>query len=140
MGRLGAEGNWQMSEPERKNMLRQGAKGRAVHDVGGLEFGPIDRSEHDLALWEKRTDAMLILLRDNKRRVLSVDAHRRMIESYGEQEYDRTTYYEKWLRSVRNLLVEQDVLTREEIEARMAEVRAKHEKAGRKAAKGTVPW
>jgi hypothetical protein len=130
----------QMSEPERKNMLRQGAKGRAVHDVGGLEFGPIDRYEHDLALWEKRTDAMLILLRDNKRRVLSVDAHRRMIESYGEQEYDRTTYYEKWLRSVRNLLVEQDVLTREEIEAKMAEVRAKHAKAGRKAAKETVPW
>ena len=140
MGRIGAEGSQQMSEPERKNVLRAGAAGRAVHDVGGLEFGPVDRSEHDLALWEKRTDAMLILLRDNKRRVLSVDAHRRMIESYGEQEYDRTTYYEKWLRSVRNLLVEQDVLTREEIEAKMADVQAKHEKAGRKAAKGTVPW
>ena len=43
-------------------MPRKGADGRAAHDVGGLEFGPIDRSEHDLALWEKRTDAMLILL------------------------------------------------------------------------------
>ena len=100
-----------MSEPKRMNVPRQGAGGRGVHDVGGLEFGAIDRTEHDLALWEKRTDAMLILLRDNKRRVLSVDAHRRMIETYGEQEYDRTTYYEKWIRSVRNLLVEQDVLT-----------------------------
>src|ERR1700682_1201421 len=124
-----------MSHPERKTMPRQGAGGRAAHDVGGLEFGPIDRSEHDLALWEKRTDALLILLRDNKRRILSVDSHRRMIESYGEQEYDRTTYYEKWIRSVRNLLVEQDVLTAEEIEARMAEVRGKHEKAGRQAPK-----
>ena len=129
-----------MQQPKRKTMPRKGAGGRATHDVGGLEFGAIDRTEHDLALWEKRTDAMLILLRDNKRRVLSVDAHRRMIETYGEQEYDRTTYYEKWIRSVRNLLVEQDVLTAEEIEARMAEVRAKHEKAGRKAAKETVPW
>ena len=129
-----------MSEPKRQNVARHGAGGRTVHDVGGLEFGPIDRSEHDLALWEKRTDALLILLRDNKRRVLSVDAHRRMIESYGEQEYDRTTYYEKWIRSVRNLLVEQDVLTREDIEAKMAEVRAKHEKGGRKAPKETVPW
>src|SRR2546423_11491550 len=95
--------NQQMSEPERKNMLRQGAKGRAVHDVGGLEFGPIDRSEPDLALWGERTDAMLILLRDNKRRVLSVGAHRRMIESYGEQAYDRTTHHREWLRSVRQL-------------------------------------
>jgi len=129
-----------MSAPERKNMPRKGAGGRAVHDIGGLSLGPIDRSEHDLALWEKRTDAMLMLLRDNKRRVLSVDAHRRMMESYGEQEYDRTTYYEKWIRAIRNLLVEQNVLTRDEIEARLAKVRGKHEKAGRKVAKERVPW
>ena len=129
-----------MSAPERKNMPRKGAGGRAVHDIGGLSLGPIDHTEHDLALWEKRTDAMLMLLRDNKRRVLSVDAHRRMMESYGEQEYDRTTYYEKWIRAIRNLLVEQNVLTRDEIEARLAKVRGKHEKAGRKVAKERVPW
>lgn len=129
-----------MNETERKNTPRQGAKGRAVHDVGGLEFGPIDRTEHDLALWEKRTEAMLILLRDNKRRVLSIDAHRRMIETYSEQEYDHTAYHEKWIRSVRNLLVEQGVLTRDEIEAKVAEVRARHQQAGRKAAKEDVPW
>ena len=121
-------------------MPRKGAGGRATHDVGGLTFGPIDRHEHDLALWEKRTDAMMILLRDNKRRALTTDAHRRTIEDYGEQEYDRTTYYEKWIRAVRNLLVEQEVLTREEIEARMAEIRARHGKAGRKAAKEKIPW
>jgi len=129
-----------MSEPKRRTLKRKGAAGRAVHDVGGLAMGPIDREEHDLALWEKRTDAMLILLRDNKRRAVTVDAHRRMIESYGEQEYDRTTYYEKWIRAVRNLIVEQEIVTREEIEARMAEVRAKHAKAGRKVAKETIPW
>jgi hypothetical protein len=129
-----------MREPERKTMPRQGAKGRAAHDVGGLEFGPVDRHEHDLALWEKRTDAMLMLLRDNKRRAFTVDAHRRAIESYGEQEYDRTTYYEKWIRAIRNLIVEQEIVTRAEIEARMAQVRERHAKAGRKLAKGTVPW
>src|SRR6516165_3983063 len=52
-------GDGQMSEPERKTLPRKGAGGRAVHDIGGLTLGPIDRSEHDLALWEKRTDAML---------------------------------------------------------------------------------
>jgi hypothetical protein len=129
-----------MPDPKRKTVRRKGAGGRAVHDVGGLEFGPIDRAEHDLALWEKRTDAMLILLRDNKRRVLSVDSHRRMIESYGEQAYDRTTYYEKWIRAIRNLLVEQEVLTRKEIEARMAEIQARHAKAGRKVSKDKIPW
>jgi hypothetical protein len=129
-----------MSQPKRKTIRRKNAGGRAAHDVGGLEFGPIDREEHDLALWEKRTDAMLILLRDNKRRAFSLDSHRRTIETLGEGEYDRTTYYEKWIRAMRNLLVEQEILTREEIEARMAEVRAKHAKAGRKAAKDKIPW
>ena len=129
-----------MSAPERKTMPRRGAGGRAAHDVGGLEFGSINRADHDLAMWEKRTDAMLILLRDDKRRAFTVDAHRRMIESYGEQEYDRTTYYEKWIRAIRNLIVEQEILTREEIEARMAEVRAKHRDAGRKTGKETIPW
>ena len=129
-----------MPEPKRKTLKRKGAGGRAVHDVGGLALGSIDREEHDLALWEKRTDAMLILLRDNKRRVLSVDSHRRTIEDYGEQAYDSTTYYEKWIRAIRNLLVEQNVLTRGEIEARMAEIRARHETGGRKISRGKIPW
>lgn len=129
-----------MTGPKRKTMLRKGAGGRATHDVGGLEFGPIDREEHDLALWEKRTDAMLRLLVGPDRRAFTVDGMRRVIEDYGHQEYDRTTYYEKWIRAVRNLIVEQGVVSREEIEARMAEVRAKYEKAGRKASEEKIPW
>ena len=86
---------------------------------------PVDNSGHDSA------DVLFAEV---------MDALRRVIESYGEQEYDRTTYYEKWIRAVRNLVVEQEIVTREEIEARMAEVRARHEKAGRKAAKDKVPW
>lgn len=129
-----------MTEPKRKNMPRKGAGGRVAHDVGGLEFGPIDRTEHDLAMWEKRTDAMLILLVGPKKGAFSIDAHRRVIEGYGQQAYDRTTYYQKWIRAIRNLVVEQEIVTREEVEARMAEVRARHEKAGRKVAKGHIPW
>jgi hypothetical protein len=121
-------------------MLRKGAGGRAVHDVGGLEFGPIDREEHDLALWEKRTDAMLRLLVGPEKRAFTVDGMRRVIEDYGQQQYDRTTYYEKWIRAVRNLIVEQGVVTRQEIEQRMDEVRARLEKAGRKASKEKIPW
>ena len=130
----------QQHMPQRKTYKRKGAGGRAVHDVGGLEFGPIDREEHDLALWEKRTDAMLRLLVTPGKRAFTVDGMRRVIEDYGQQEYDRTTYYEKWIRAVRNLVVEQEILTRAEIEARMAEIRARYEKAGRKTSKAKIPW
>ncbi len=133
-------GDHHMPQPKRKTMLRKNADGRAAHDVGGLEFGPIDREEHDLALWEKRTDAMLRLLVSPGKRAFTVDGMRRVIEDYGQQQYDRTTYYEKWIRAVRNLIVEQGIVGREEVEARMAEIRARLEKAGRKASKETIPW
>ena len=70
-----------MSSPERKTELRRDADGRAPHDVGGLDFGVIDRHDHDLALWEKRTDAMLILLVGTKKNVFKIDAMRRVIEA-----------------------------------------------------------
>lgn len=133
-------GSTRMPNPKRKTMPRKGAGGRAAHDVGGLSFGPIDRSEHDLALWEKRTDAMQRLLTSPGKRAFSVDGLRRVIEDYGQQAYDRTTYYEKWIRALRNLVVEQELLTREEVEARMAEVRDRHAKAGRRVSKAKIPW
>jgi nitrile hydratase subunit beta len=129
-----------MTEAKRKTLKRKDASGRAVHDVGGLAMGPIDREEHDLALWEKRTDAMLRLLTSPGKRAFTVDGMRRVIEDYGQQAYDRTTYYEKWIRAARNLVVEQEILTREEVEARMAAVRERHEKAGRKVSKENIPW
>lgn len=129
-----------MSTPERMNVVRQDAGGRTVQDVGGLDFGPIDRSEHDLALWEKRTDAMLILLTGPKKAAFKIDALRRTIESYCEQDYDRTTYYEKWIRAVRNLVVEQEILTAKEIDARMAELRKAHMAAGRKVSRAKIAW
>jgi len=129
-----------MAEPKRKTLKRKGAGGRGVHDVGGLAMGPIDREEHDLALWEKRTDAMLRLLTSPGKRAFTVDGMRRVIEDYGQQAYDRTTYYEKWIRAVRNLVVEQGILTREEVEARMAEIRARYTKAGRKVSTEKIPW
>ena len=129
-----------MNQPERKTSTRSGAAGRAVHDVGGLDFGTIDRSEHDLALWEKRTDAMLILLVGPKKGAFKIDALRRVVENYGQQDYDRTEYYEKWIRAIRNLVVEQEIMTAAEIDQRMAEVAKAHAKAGRKVATAKIAW
>ena len=46
----------------RTTKTRKDSGGRAVHDVGGLDLGAIDRTEHDPAQWEKRVDAMMNLL------------------------------------------------------------------------------
>jgi hypothetical protein len=129
-----------MSEPRRRTEPREGAAGRAVHDVGGLDFGPIDRAEHDVVLWEKRVDAMLILLVGPNKAAFKIDALRRAIEDYRQQDYDSTTYYEKWIRAIRNLLVEQEIVSREEIEAKLATVRAAMARAGRPVSRAAIPW
>lgn len=97
---------------------------RGYHDIGGLPGGDIDRGEHDYAHWEKRVDALLVLLSSPDRRLLRVDELRRGIETLGPEAYDKLSYYERWIGSITNILVEKGVLERAEIEARIADLKA----------------
>jgi len=101
---------------------------RAVHDRGGWPgAGPIDRSEHHLEDWERRTDAMVQLLASPDKRVIRVDEMRRAIESLPPEQYESFPYYGKWLSGIEILMVEKKILTREEIDRKVAEL----EKCGR---------
>ena len=94
-----------------------------VHDRGGRPgAGPIDKSEHELSWWAKRTDAMMRLMWDSKRRIINVDQMRRAIESMPPEQYEKCNYYERWLFALETLLVEKGVLTREEIERKVKEL------------------
>ena len=44
------------------------------------------------------------------------------------------------MRALRNLMVEQDILTAEQIEAKIAEVKAAFEAEGRPVMPASVPW
>jgi hypothetical protein len=96
-----------------------------VHDVGGLPAGPIDRAEHDYALWEKRVDALLVLLASPQRRLISVDELRRGIEALGSGAYDRLTYYERWISSIAGALLDRGVFTTDELGRKLLEVEAR---------------
>ena len=76
---------------------------RRHHDMGGLEAGPVDHDEHDKVPWEKRVDALMVLL--GQRRVVGVDELRRGIEELGADAYDRYSYYERWMASMTNILL-----------------------------------
>ncbi len=97
---------------------------RRVNDVGGLDAGPIDRHEHANTLFEKRVDAMVMLLVGPQLACFRVDALRRAIEGITPEEYARRGYYEKWLMATRDLLIEQGVVGREELDARIAALAA----------------
>ncbi len=97
---------------------------RRHHDMGGLEAGPIDRAEHDYAPWEKKVDAILRLVIDQKRQIMTVDELRRGIEELGPGVYDELSYYERWIASVTNNLIEKGVIEVDELGRRMAEITA----------------
>ena len=113
---------------ERKNSLRDSAGGRTVQDVGGLDFGPIDRSEHDLSYYEKRVDAILMLLA--RHQIFRVDALRRAVEEYSAQEYDGTAYYDRWIKAIRELLLEQEVIGADELEEHIAAIAERYASEG----------
>ena len=99
------------------------------HDMGGEPAGPVVPEEHDYAAWEKRVDAILRLL--TQRRVITVDELRRGIEELGPGAYDELSYYQRWIASIGNNLLEKGVVTVDELGTRLAAVEARWRAAGR---------
>lgn len=91
-----------------------------VHDIGGKheEFGPIDRSGHQVEDWERLADAVNYVL--NAKGHKTTDEMRRAIESL--EEYKGMSYYERWAAAAELLVVEKGLLAKEEIDARAAEL------------------
>lgn len=87
------------------------------HDMGGQPAAAVDREPHDPTFFDKRVDAMMRLLSDPSRRIVRVDENRRAVESLPD--YGEISYYERWIKSLRILLVEKGVLSEEEIQARL---------------------
>lgn len=96
---------------------------RRVHDLGGLPGGPIDRAEAPKSLFDRRVDAMLVLLTHPDRAAFTVDAMRRAIEGLSAEEYGRLSYYQKWCHAIRLLVVEQGLLSDAELTARIESLR-----------------
>jgi hypothetical protein len=97
---------------------------RGHHDMGGLSAGEINQDEHDYALWEKRVDAMMMLL-TNKLQIMTVDQLRKGIEALPPDAYENMTYYERWIASVTNTLLDEGVITADELGAKMAAIEAR---------------
>jgi hypothetical protein len=79
---------------------------RGIHDIGGLPAGPVEATEHDYALWEKRVDAMLVLL---SKKGLITDM----------------SYYERWINSITQTLIQRGTISIDELGRKIAEVQAR---------------
>ncbi|HEY7164785.1 MAG TPA: hypothetical protein VIB79_09515 [Candidatus Binatia bacterium] len=97
---------------------------RGHHDVGGLPgAGAIDKGEHELADWEILADAVNQAL--GARGVKRTDEMRRAREEMDSEAYRDMSYYERWIVSIEAILIEKKILTKEEIERKLAEFETK---------------
>jgi hypothetical protein len=97
---------------------------RSHHDMGGLPAGPVIPTEHDYAPWEKRVDALLVLLTGAKQ--MTVDELRKNIEAIDPDAYERMTYYERWIHSITQTLIQRGVLTIDGLGRKMEEVERRY--------------
>lgn len=90
-----------------------------IHDLGGMEnIGVIEREADEPVFhedWERRIVATTLAIMGAG--YFKVDEIRRAAEWMPPADYLRASYYERWLFGLNALLLEKDVLTREEIDA-----------------------
>ncbi|MGH6631000.1 MAG: hypothetical protein ACREB3_14830 [Burkholderiales bacterium] len=97
---------------------------RGHHDMGGLPAGRVEESEHEFAEWEWRVDALVWRLTGVKggTKRMTVDELRKNIEALPPGAYDRMSYYERWVTSITQTMIQRGVITTDELGRKMAEV------------------
>jgi len=97
---------------------------RGHHDIGGLPGAEaIDTTQHELADWEILADAVNQAL--GARGVKRTDELRRAREEMDSAAYRDLSYYERWIASMEAILIEKNILTKDEIDKKVAEFEAK---------------
>lgn len=97
---------------------------RAYHDIGGDAADRVDFVDEPWEYWEKEAEAIRNLLGDGARRLVSLDEIRHAFETFGEDKYDRP-FYERRLLAMIDVLAGKGVVTHDEVDARVAELRAR---------------
>ena len=98
---------------------------RLISDIGGLPEGPLDLSEHEPTMTERRIDAMMMLLRAKPRSFWASDENRRTIESLEPKTYKKSENNERWVLAIKELLIEKGILTEIEIESKLKEEKSR---------------
>ena len=91
--------------------------------MGGDPAGDINHDQHDFALWEKRVDALMVLA--SSAGLMITDSLRRVLEDMGEEAYETMSYYERWIASVSQNMVEAGAFSTAELADKMAQIKAR---------------
>lgn len=95
---------------------------RGHHDMGGLPAGKVEPTEHDYADWERRVDAMSVLM---AAKGITVDERRKHIEMIPPAAYDKMAYYERWIVALTQAVIQRGMITTDELARKMIEVQGR---------------
>jgi hypothetical protein len=118
-------------DPDNTKFTSAREPGRGYHDLGGLPAGAVPLEVTEARPWEKLSVVVGNVLGATGARLIRTDEVRRTREEMGVELYNELGYFEKGIESLSRLLVEKGMLTREEIEARMAEIEKRIVEQGR---------
>ncbi len=91
--------------------------------MGGDPAGHVKHDQHDFALWEKRVDALMVLA--SSVGLMNTDSLRRVLEDMGEEAYQTMSYYERWIASVSQNMVEAGAFSTADLADKMAQIKAR---------------
>jgi hypothetical protein len=97
------------------------------NDIGGVvkDHDPIQMTEHAILPWEKRCHALLDVLDYHK--IINTEEKRRGTENLGSEMVGRLTYYERWIISASNCLLQKGILSPDQIAVKTKEVTRRYE-------------
>ena len=94
----------------------------SIHDMGGMHgFGAIPIEDNEPVFhadWESKTLSMRLAMM--AWRSWNIDMGRHSIERFSPAQYINMSYYERWITSLADMLIEADLVSRAEIETGQA--------------------
>lgn len=95
--------------------------------MGGQPAGKVRRTEHAYEDWELRVDALMMLLVGvvGKSKRMTVDELRKNIEALAPADYDKMGYYDRWIVSLTQTMIQRGVITTDDLARKMQAVEAR---------------
>ena len=91
-------------------------------DIGGEPAGQVDIIDHGMKHWERQANAFRSVVQLKK--ITCTDELRRAAEELGGR-YKDMQYFEITTSAVRKVLIEKGMFTEQQLQAKMAEIRAR---------------
>ena len=92
--------------------------------MGGLPAGKVRKTEHAYDDWELRVDAIMMLLTGvtGMKKRMTVDELRKNIEALAPADYDKMGYYDRWVVSLTQTMIQRGVFTTDELARKLEKV------------------